>query len=536
MAGSFSSGNNVIIYSMARRKEPVDMTRLRYVLYARKSTEDEGSQARSIKDQTTDCKKMAEDLGLHIVDVIEESKSAKHASNRKKFSQMLKDIKTSKYDGIIAWHPDRLCRNMLEAGVIVDMLDNDTIKDLRFVSHQFSNDANGKMLLGMLFVFSKQYSESLSERVQRGIDHNLEEGKSSGVPKWGYERCDDGLYRPDANFDTIREGWAMRLNGATIREVMHFWVRNNVHRLTKKTDKNKNGGRKMDITLSGIARMFHDPLYYGILVQADQSVDLRTIYDFTPMITQEEYNAVQDIGRARSKILTNKKRTTFYPLRGVVHCGVCSNIMVVGKSKSRSKIHYLYYRCDNKQCTRDIKSVRAKYIFENLYTTLSNLHLTESDFKRYDRLVEANTEQKIIELRTGRASLLGQLQHINKEIDDKADSLSRIKHAVAIKNVENQIAELDERRTKLEKDIAKLSAKIDTPALIKLTKDEFLNLAKTASDKIKAGTVIEKDQVIRKMLLNLSLDNKNTPSYIWREPFNSMVKLAKNSLGGRGGT
>jgi len=42
------------------RDEQIDITTLRYVLYARKSTSDEGNQVRSLRDQTNDCEKLGE--------------------------------------------------------------------------------------------------------------------------------------------------------------------------------------------------------------------------------------------------------------------------------------------------------------------------------------------------------------------------------------------------------------------------------------------------------------------------------------------
>ncbi len=39
--------------------EEIDRTKLRYVLYARKSTTDEGSQVRSVPDQIKYCKRHA---------------------------------------------------------------------------------------------------------------------------------------------------------------------------------------------------------------------------------------------------------------------------------------------------------------------------------------------------------------------------------------------------------------------------------------------------------------------------------------------
>lgn len=62
---------------------------------------------------------------------------------------MLNDLKKGVYDGILAWNPDRLARNMREGGEIIDMIDEEEIKDLKFVTRHFTKDANGKMLLGI---------------------------------------------------------------------------------------------------------------------------------------------------------------------------------------------------------------------------------------------------------------------------------------------------------------------------------------------------------------------------------------------------
>lgn len=45
-------------------EEKLDLKTLRYVMYLRKSTEDEGRQIRSIGDQQTDCEAISQRLGL----------------------------------------------------------------------------------------------------------------------------------------------------------------------------------------------------------------------------------------------------------------------------------------------------------------------------------------------------------------------------------------------------------------------------------------------------------------------------------------
>ena len=312
----------------------------------RKSSEDAEAQAKSLPDQIADCKEYANNHGLLLVgEPIQESKSAKKSGNRPLFSQMLKDIEKGKYDAILAWHPDRLSRNSLEAGMVVDMVDNGVIKDLRFPTFEFHNDSSGKLTLNMLFALSKQYSEHLSESVQRGVDSNLEQGKSGGMPKWGYIRDDvSGYYKPDKNFKMIQKGWQMILNGASQMEVYRYWKMNNVERSTKLSRRNKHV-RSYGVCESTANRIFHDPFYYGILEQGRNYVDLRVVTpNFKPMVTEEEFDQVQkmfrkDRGSIQSSCYENQKATHgkyFLPFRHLIKCSVCGHYLIPARNRGHS--------------------------------------------------------------------------------------------------------------------------------------------------------------------------------------------------------
>jgi len=62
--------------------EELDITKLKYVLYARKSTTDETRQVRSIPDQIIDCKTLADFAGLNVVKILRETQSAKKPNQR----------------------------------------------------------------------------------------------------------------------------------------------------------------------------------------------------------------------------------------------------------------------------------------------------------------------------------------------------------------------------------------------------------------------------------------------------------------------
>ena len=518
--------------------EEIDRTKLRYVLYARKSSEDEGSQVRTHKDQIKHCTKLAESKGLNVVATFKESKSAKKSNNRPIFNQILEDIRNKKYDAILAYAPDRLSRNMLEGGLLINMLDEGTIKDLQFPTLLFSNDASGKLTLGIMFSISKHFSDDLSTKVQKGVSGNLEEGKSGGQPKWGYDRDEqDGLYRPNDWFDVVQEAWYMRARGATNKTVLDYLLEKDYHRMTKITRKNK-FSKKIPPTEKSVGQMFRDPFYYGVLVQTEQTIDIPRFHlDFVPMIDEETYNQVQALTYTRKRDTSSKKRLEFKPLARMVYCGVCNSDrwMLAGKNKpGGSDHHVLSYRCDNKECTRTVKSIRAFYIFDAIYELLEKLELSDEAYERYSKRIDSFTDVKILKIKQDIASKNGANSHKKKELNDLSLGLGNINHiSKAYTITENKIEQLAVETQDLDKEIGKLKDKIANPSKIKLTKEQFLNLVKLAPDKMRAGSAIEKDRLARILFLNLSLDNEKALSVIWREPFASLVKAIEMSSGAR---
>ena len=99
----------------------LDESKLRYVIYARKSTEEKDKQFFSIPRQLDECRKYAKSMGYRVVEELTETASAATAGNRPVCDSMIKRLETDDIDGIIADAPDRLSRNMLEAGNILDM-------------------------------------------------------------------------------------------------------------------------------------------------------------------------------------------------------------------------------------------------------------------------------------------------------------------------------------------------------------------------------------------------------------------------------
>lgn len=514
--------------------EKLDFTKLKYVLYARKSTDDPQRQVRSIDDQIFECLQLANRLGLNVVNRNKpfiETKSAKKPNQRPIFRQMLQDLKKDVYDGILAWNPDRLARNMREGGEIIDMIDEELIKDLKFVTHHFTKDANGKMLLGMSFVLSKQYSDDLSQKVTRGVRRSFAEGKSA-IPKHGYIRNENGFYEPDGkNYDLICTAWEMRLQGQSLENVSKFMNENGYARIIKRT------GRKVDMDVKILTDIFHDPFYYGILVQAKQTVDLRDIYNFQPATTEEVYNQVQELSVRRLTPLNRKKRKAFYPLKTMVICSFCNHNMVVGPSTGSKGKRYLNYRCDNKLCVRKKKSIRAKVVFNWIYDFLKDgLGLTEKDYHSYyDNLTKItdNARQKIaIDIH----SLHGRLKVINREIKERSLELGKPNVLPTVKQVnENRVIELEQERDEINQKVEELKGKLTNPEDDRLSIEQFLNLSKNAGVIIQKADAVVKDTICREIFLNLTVDEQKVLSYQLKPHFAEMLKTRNSTTSRRRG-
>ena len=84
-----------------------------YFLYARKSTDVEDKQVRSIDDQLAVLRALAKEENINIVQEFIEKQSAKKPG-RSVFNEMLDRIEKGEAQGIICWKLDRLARNPVD--------------------------------------------------------------------------------------------------------------------------------------------------------------------------------------------------------------------------------------------------------------------------------------------------------------------------------------------------------------------------------------------------------------------------------------
>lgn len=516
----------------------------RYVIYVRKSTDQEEKQVRSLDDQILECKEFAERYGLNAKDVVREAESAKEPDIRPKFRAMIKDIQEKgKYDGIIAWHPDRLARNMKDAGEIIDLLDKGIIKDLRFPSFTFENSASGKMLLGIMFVLSKEYSDKLSDDVSRGNKRSIEEGKYINKAKHGYFKDANQYLRPDGeNFLLIKQAFQMRVEGKTLEEVRRFL--NDNHYMRWRRDSKH---RPYKFSIQATQKMLNDPAFTGVVMYGKGKkvafVNLMDFYDFQPAITVPDFMRINRLAnKAQLLKLARKYRkgedVKANLMRGMVICGECGEAMTAGIThKPKVQKRYFYYRCetDKEECTRKPRSIRAKVVLTYIKDFLAEKPFSSKEaYQHYAKEMKRVSAERIrsaqnllltLRLEKGKIEdlLIKTKEYLLTEKDSKIQESYRgdvVRHEAKIKEL------IDE--------IEKAEVQTNTQKTAILTYEEFLELMDKMPKILGSMTNMqEMDFLIRKIFSNFTIEGKNVTKSTLSAPFDALYAL-NLSNGGHG--
>lgn len=312
---------------------------MKYLVYCRKSSEEEDRQIQSIDSQKRELMRLfAADGGIEIVDTLEESQSAM-TTGRPVFNQALDRIERGEAEGLIAWAPDRLARNSVDGGRVIYLLDAGKIKDLKFATFTFENTPSGKFMLSILFGQSKYYSDALSENVKRGIRTKIENGWLPNMAKIGYlnDPATRTIIADPERFPLIRELWELMLTGSySARRIRDIMAERGLRTLRRKRE----GGRPL--ALSSIYNILTNPFYAGVIPWKGRLYPGK----HAAVITMDEFERVQDLLGRPTKRRAQKRQFAF---TGTFKCGECGFSVTAEEKTNRFDSHYTYYHCSKRR-------------------------------------------------------------------------------------------------------------------------------------------------------------------------------------------
>ena len=334
-----------------------EASKLKYVLYARKSTESDEKQALSIDSQAKEMLQIAEREGLEIVDIRRESHSAKDSGQRPVFNEILSDLRSGRYNAILVWHPDRLSRNAGDLGSLVDLMDQKFLIEIRTYGQKFTNSPSEKFLLMILCSQAKLENDNKSVNVKRGLRMRCEMGLWPAPAPMGYlneKRVDRKGYvyiDPERGpiikkmFEKVAyEKWSGRK--------LYHWLKFDMN------FKTPNGNK--GLTMSNIYLILQNDFYHGTFEYPRKSgLWYKGVHE--PLITKELFDQVQE--QVRSQIIRTMDKE--FAFTKIMECGLCGSGICADEKLKKQKngnIHrYCYYGCTK---SRD-KNCKCGYIRED---------------------------------------------------------------------------------------------------------------------------------------------------------------------------
>ncbi|MHB0978140.1 MAG: recombinase family protein [Minisyncoccota bacterium] len=382
---------------------------MKYFIYCRKSTDAEERQVLSIESQLSEATKLvAGTHGLEVVKIYEEAQSARKPG-RPIFDEMLQRIEKGHAEGIISWHPDRLARNSVDGGRIIHLLDTGSLKDLRFASHTFENNPQGKLMLSMLFGFSKYYVDSLAENVRRGNRTKAEKGWRPSKPPLGYitDQATRTAIPDPERFDLVQQIFQLMLTGAypprrLLEKATNEWG-------LRSRRRPKGGGTPLH--LSSIYAMLKNPFYAGVFRWEG------TIHKgkHQAMIGLAEFEKIQALlGRSTSP----RPQHRVFAFTGAIRCGACGLAVTAEHKRNRYGYQYIYYHCTRRRrdnyCRE--KCITADALEREIIDFLDSLRIAgwsrgwlEAAFPHRD--AEAVTDRKV-----QRESVVASISALDREM------------------------------------------------------------------------------------------------------------------------
>jgi DNA invertase Pin-like site-specific DNA recombinase len=371
------------------RAAPVAPVKVKYCLYARRSSEAEDRQVLSIDSQIKEMLQMADREGLEVVTMKRESHSAKETGQRPVFNEIIDELKDGKFNGILTWAPDRISRNAGDLGKIVDLMDAGKLEEIKTFSQSFRNNPNEKFLLMILGSQAKLENDNRGINVRRGLRTRVEMGLWPNVAPLGYlnqkhmdKKCE--VLVDEARAPIIKKIFEkMAYEKMSGRKIYH-WLK---FEINFKTPANHS------LALGNIFRIIQNNFYHGVFEYPKDSGNWYT-GKHEPLVSKELFDKANEQLK-RDKIVRQSHEFIFTKL---MTCGLCgSGISAEEKYKQLKNgtvAKYIYYGCGRSR-DRNCKNpyMREEELTEQFLKLMDKIDLNETavqmkfheELKRYNK-------------------------------------------------------------------------------------------------------------------------------------------------------
>lgn len=490
---------------------------LNYIQYSRKSSEAKERQALSINDQNLECERYAHQFGLNIAIKLEESKSSFKPDIRTEFNKMIELIQLRQVNAILTWKPDRLARNPKEGGILMQLLQDGLLQEIRTATGDVYTQNSDHLILQIHFGMANQYSRNLSQNVKRALSHKCERGEYPRPAIVGFEtfgiRGSKNIKPHEFEAPLVKEIFDLAKTRLYSLGYLTEYIYNKGLR-TKKGNK---------ISKSHLYSILTCPTYYGYFYRNGE------LYkgNYEPIVNKKLFDQVQEALKDRSKPKVN---TWVYPYKGLLRCGECGcTIKVTVKEKfyprTKRTAQYKYYQCTHRRGNCHQPALNPDELNTLLSEGISKIYIDKKVWELGIKLLREKHKDETIKNTQQLTNLQKQYQTLREKLNNLIDMRAN--------------GELDKDEFLAQKEVVlKEQARIN--ALIADNEDSakswveqteyFLDTAYYARKIMAKGKEEEKEDLIKTVGENLLLKDKKI-EITFKKPYDILLQTAYRTNG-----
>lgn len=487
-------------------------------IYARVSTEHE-AQLSALENQLDWYKPILEarpDWTL-TAQYIDEGITGTSATKRPRFMQMIRDAKAKKFNMIITREVSRFARNTVDTLQYTRLL-KDYGVEVFFINDNIKTfDGDGELRLTIMATLAQDESRKTSIRVKAGQQTSMENGVFYGNGNiLGYDRVGKDLVINEEQAKTVRMIFDWYLSGMGVTKIQYELEK--AGRLT--------ATGKTRWFASYISHMLRNSFYCGIItyhkeytpdylkqkkIKNDGDIEyVKVKGTHTPIITEEEFNLVQEMRKSRScERVSNdgkkhstgcKSHSTVYGKLLICKCGKKFYLRYHSRDGRTDGVDYQCYTSVNQGSKekREKQGLSTENVCDSPYIQGWKLDMmAEEIFNRYienaDRVM--NLSYSMLEKHIADEEEIPDNSDVIERKEKESEKLQKKKENLIEMRVEGDIDKdlFREKKHEIELQISKLEKEISAlqPKDIKQSDQDYTEKLEMLQKKLKKYTGFE---------------------------------------------
>lgn len=334
--------------------------KIKSVIICRVSSKEQEDTGYSLDAQEKLLKEYAHKNSIDVTKIYKISESASGKQARKKFYEILQFIKKNNVTIIICEKIDRLTRNLKDAAIVNDWVQEDKSHEVHFVKENFIVNQNTKahenFVWDMKVAMARFYTNNLSEEVKKGQKEKIAQGWLPTKPPLGYITTGDKGHKIH-----IIDGEKAQY----IKKMFELYSTGNysttalVDIIFKEGLRNRSGKK---VGKSRLYDLLTDPFYYGVMKWKEQIFPAK----HEAIITKDLFNLVQEKLNRKFNVPRYQKHLPVFKAK--MNCDECKGTITWEIQKGHWYGHCNHYKtCKQKTWLRQEKVEEILFpLFDNV--------------------------------------------------------------------------------------------------------------------------------------------------------------------------